>query len=204
MFGIGLSGLLGKAYIGMPLPCKFSAVSVPYLCKIPILGPSLFSRDPLLYLSVPVTIFLWFLLFKTRWGISIRSVGENPAASDAMGVKVYRVQYLCVITGGLLSGFAGAYLSLAYIPSWIEGMVGGGMDCYRVDDICRLESHQGIYWRLSFWRHLCLAVSLTAVGHIAKYPYDAPIHNHPLCPVSRSERVAEEKDGITGFSWCGL
>lgn len=125
MFGIGLSGLLGKAYIGMPLPCKFSTVSVPCLCKIPILGPSLFSRDPLLYLSVPLTVFLWFLLYKTRWGISIRSVGENPAASDAMGVNVYRVQYLCVIAGGFLSGFAGAYLSLAYIPSWIEGMVGG-------------------------------------------------------------------------------
>src|SRR4030067_3825834 len=97
-------------------------------------------------------------------------------------------------------------ISIPCVYSVMDRGDGGreGMDYYRVDDIRRLESYKGIYWRLSFWRHLCLAVSLTAVGHIAKYPYDASLHNHPLCPVSWGKRVAEEEDGITGFSWCGL
>jgi simple sugar transport system permease protein len=68
---------------------------------------------------------LWFILFKTRWGINVRSVGENPQAADAQGIDVGMIRYISTFIGGCFSGFAGAYLTLAYMPIWIEGMTGG-------------------------------------------------------------------------------
>ena len=123
--GIGLSGLLGKSFIGLPLAQKFSSVPVPLFSRIPVLGDIFFNRDPLFYLSVILGLLLWGLLYKTRWGLIIRSVGENPLASETMGIHVQKVRYSCVVLGGALAGLAGAYLSLAYIPSWIEGMTAG-------------------------------------------------------------------------------
>ncbi|MCI4462891.1 MAG: ABC transporter permease [Caldisericum sp.] len=125
MIGSGLAGMLGKNYIGVPLPTRFSEVAIPWLSKIPFIGPILFNRDPLFYTGIILAVLAWFILFKTRWGINIRSVGENPKAADALGINVGLVKYLSTFTGGCFAGFAGAYLTLAYMPSWIEGMTGG-------------------------------------------------------------------------------
>jgi len=125
MFGLGMSGLLGKAYVGIPLLCPLRSVSVPVLSTIPALGPLLFQHDQLVYLSIALVPLLWLILFKTRVGINIRSVGENPATADALGVNVYRVRYFCVLLGGVLAGLGGAYLSVAYRPAWTEGMTAG-------------------------------------------------------------------------------
>jgi len=125
MFGLGMSGLVGKRYVGIPLPCRLRVAPIPWLKEIPFLGPILFQHDPLVYLSVLLVPLLWFVLFKTRAGISIRSVGEAPATADALGVNVYLVRYLCVSLGGVLAGLGGAYLSLKYAPAWIEGMTAG-------------------------------------------------------------------------------
>jgi simple sugar transport system permease protein len=125
MIGSGLAGMLGKNYIGVPLPTRFSEVAIPWLSKIPFIGPILFNRDPLFYTGIILAVLAWFILFKTRWGINIRSVGENPKAADALGINVGLVKYLSTFIGGCFAGFAGAYLTLAYMPSWIEGMTGG-------------------------------------------------------------------------------
>ena len=125
MFGLGMSGMLGKRYIGTPLPCRLRVAPIPLLKEIPFLGPILFQHDPLVYLSVLLVPLLWFVLFKTRAGISIRSVGEAPATADALGVNVFLVRYLCVFLGGVLAGLGGAYLSVVYVPAWIEGMTAG-------------------------------------------------------------------------------
>lgn len=125
MFGLGMSGMLGKRYIGTPLPYRLRVAPIPLLKEIPFLGPILFQHDPLVYLSVLLVPLLWFMLFKTRAGISIRSVGEAPATADALGVNVFLVRYLCVFLGGVLAGLGGAYLSVVYAPAWIEGMTAG-------------------------------------------------------------------------------
>jgi general nucleoside transport system permease protein len=125
MFGLGLSGMLGQSFVGIPLQNKFTEIEVPFLSHIPILGQSLFFKDPIFYLSLIICVVLWFVLYKTRWGIEIRSVGENPIAANAMGINVSKIQYICVLIGGFLSGAAGAYISLVYLPTWIEGMTGG-------------------------------------------------------------------------------
>lgn len=127
MFGTGLSGLIGRRFIGVPLPAsaKLSGVHIPVLSDIPVLGPLLFRFDPFAYMAMLLVPIMWFILYKTSLGISIRSVGEDPATADAMGVNVFAIRYLCTFIGGVLAGVAGAYLSIVYTPSWIEGMTAG-------------------------------------------------------------------------------
>ncbi len=106
MLGIGLAGLLGKPYEGTPL-----ANTLP---------ESWFIVAALLLASI-----LWFFLQHTYWGLLLRSCGENPETADAMGINVYAVRYSAVIFGGVMAGLAGAFLSLAYRPSWADGITSG-------------------------------------------------------------------------------
>ncbi|MCS7240169.1 MAG: ABC transporter permease [Candidatus Bipolaricaulota bacterium] len=126
MFGLGLAGLLGRGWEGKPLGKPLPTLAIPGLSQIPVLGPMLFQDQTILtYLGIVFAVILWALLFHTRWGIAIRSVGENPATADSLGINVTRVRYLCVVFGGLLAGVGGGYLSVAYRPSWTEGMSAG-------------------------------------------------------------------------------
>lgn len=124
ILGLGLSGFLGKPMIGMTAP-RLASFPIPILAEIPIVGPILFSQDVLVYTSILSALVLWFVLFKTRPGLNARSVGENPAMADSLGLNVYRTRYVCVLLGGVMAGLAGAYLSLMYTPLWIEGMTAG-------------------------------------------------------------------------------
>jgi len=126
LFGLGLTGVLGRGWEGQPLRVSLTEFNIPYLKEIPILGPIVFvEQNVLVYIGISLAMILWFLLFKTSWGITIRSVGEDPATADALGINVPLVRYLCVILGGILAGMGGAYLSIVYRPSWTEGMTSG-------------------------------------------------------------------------------
>jgi len=125
MLGLGLSSIIGRIFIGIPLPSSITPIEIPILSKVPIIGQALFSHDPLVYFSMLLAPIMWFVLYKTRIGIKIRAVGENPAAADAAGINVYMIRYICVFIGGLLSGLAGAYLSESYTPAWIENLTAG-------------------------------------------------------------------------------
>jgi simple sugar transport system permease protein len=124
-FGLGLSGVLGRGWEGKPLEASLQRFELPLLESLPILGPVLSGQYVLVYIGIALAVILWFILFKTRWGITIRSVGEDPAAADTLGVNIGLVRYLCVGLGGILAGIGGAYLSIAYRPSWTEGMTAG-------------------------------------------------------------------------------
>ena len=125
IFGTGLSGYLGKAYVGMRLDNPFVKLPVPGLSNIPILGPVLFNHDPLVYISYILIIVAALYIYKTRAGLFLRALGENPAAVDAVGVNVFTRRYLYTVIGGALAGLGGAYLSLAYAPCWLENMTAG-------------------------------------------------------------------------------
>lgn len=125
LFGGGLSGYLGKSYIGMPAPQTFGVQAVPGLGGIPVIGPVLFEHDVLVYISYFLPPLLWLFLQRTRPGLYLRALGENPAAADALGIHVFLLRYLYVCVGGMLCGAGGAYLSLAYAPSWLENMTAG-------------------------------------------------------------------------------
>ncbi len=124
IFGTGLSASLGRTFVGIPAPV-FQTTPLPVLRHIPVLGPILFQQDPLVYLSYVIVPAAWYVLYRTRWGLNIRAVGESPEAADAMGVDVARVRYACVVIGGILAGLGGAFLSTAYTGMWIENMTAG-------------------------------------------------------------------------------
>ncbi len=125
MLGLGLSGMLGKPYVGKPLSIKMEDWNIPYLSDIPYLGNILFSQSPFFYLAVILALIAWFFLERTRLGIQVRSTGENPKATETQGVNVSRLRYLSVLIGGGFSALAGAHLSISYSRSWIEGMTSG-------------------------------------------------------------------------------
>jgi simple sugar transport system permease protein len=126
IFGLGLSGLLGREWVGQPLANSMTFVTVPILSKVPLLGPALFTDQYLLtYAGLLAAALLWFVLHYTRLGMTIRTVGEAPVAADVAGVNVMAVRYGAVVFGGIMAGIAGAYLSIAYRPSWGEGMTNG-------------------------------------------------------------------------------
>ncbi|MBU8910094.1 MAG: ABC transporter permease [Desulfobacterales bacterium] len=125
MLGLGLSGMLGKPYVGKPLAIKMEDLSIPWLSDIPWLGKILFIQSPFFYLAIVLAFVSWFFLERTRLGIQIRSTGENPKAAETQGVNVFRLRYLSVIIGGGFSALAGAHLSISYSKSWIEGMTAG-------------------------------------------------------------------------------
>lgn len=125
MLGLGVSGLVGKPYVGKPLAVKFNVVAVPLLSDIPFVGPVFFNQSPFFYMAIVLAVAAWFVLKHTKLGIRIRSAGENPKATETQGVSVSLIRYACVIIGGGFSGMAGANLSISYSKSWIEGMTAG-------------------------------------------------------------------------------
>ena len=126
MLGLGLSGMFGRGLEGKPLPVTIPKITISGLSRIPVLGPIFFEEQNLIvYLSILLVPLLWYVLYRTRIGITIRSVGESPATADSLGINVDRVRYMCVLLGGVLAGMAGGYLSVAYRPAWTEGMTAG-------------------------------------------------------------------------------
>ena len=125
MLGLGISGLVGKPYVGKPLAVKMQTFPIPVLSDIPFAGPIFFDQSPFFYMAIFLAIGVWFTLEHTRIGIKIRSTGENPKATEAQGVHVSLIRYACVLAGGAFSGMAGAHLSTSYSKSWIEGMTAG-------------------------------------------------------------------------------
>ena len=98
---------------------------VPLLADIPVLGAALFRHHPMVYVCVGLTLGLIWFLWRTRAGLVLRSVGESPESAHALGYPVRRIRFLAVIAGGALCGLAGAYVSTAYTPLWVEGMIAG-------------------------------------------------------------------------------
>jgi general nucleoside transport system permease protein len=126
LIGTGLANTIGRNYSGTPSAATFDHVDVPLLSDIPIIGPALFSQNVLLYLIYFILpIGLSYLLFRTRHGLNVRAVGENPAAADAAGIPVGLIRFVYVVAGSALCGGAGAYLTLAFVPAWSDGMIAG-------------------------------------------------------------------------------
>lgn len=124
IFGVGLSSFVGTAWVGKPLT-GFEPVAIPLLSDLPIIGHMLFNQDVLVYLSFVLFGLIAWVLLKSRIGLVLQAVGENPDAASAMGLPVLRVRTLAVMFGGAMAGLAGGYLSLAYTPMWADNMTAG-------------------------------------------------------------------------------
>ena len=132
LFGSGFASFLGQRLgpatnnfrlMGLKA-AKFTPTPIDALAEIPILG-ALFKQDILtyaVYLLIPLS---WFFLYKTRPGLWLRSIGEDPQTADAMGIDVMKTKYFYTILGGALIALGGAHLSLSYTPGWSENITGG-------------------------------------------------------------------------------
>ena len=123
VFGIGLSAFAGRSFAGLPIE-GVPALSIPVLGSIPVVG-ELFHFDIMVYGSIAAYFAVNAFLKHTRAGLRLRAVGESPAVAHAVGQPVIRIRYLAVMFGGAMSGIAGAYLSTAVTPMWVEGMTAG-------------------------------------------------------------------------------
>jgi ABC-type uncharacterized transport system permease subunit len=103
----------------------FPAIKIPVLGEIPIIGPMFFNQTVIVYGMYLLVGTVTYALFRTRWGLRTRSVGENPKAADSLGVSVAKVRYLAVVYGGMVGGFAGAWFTLGTVGRFDEGLTGG-------------------------------------------------------------------------------
>ena len=124
--GVGLANQLGNGRQGSPVAHVFEPVDPPFLGDLGDVGEALFVHDLVVYLTYLVLpAVAWFVLFRTRHGMNMRSVGENPAAADAAGISVTGMRMGYAVLGAALSGAGGAYLMLAFTPVWAENVARG-------------------------------------------------------------------------------
>ncbi len=116
--GTGLSSILGAPYVGLRVPAPATMV-------VPVLQRISGQQVILVLLGLVFAPLVWFFVNRTRPGLNLRSVGEYPSAANSLGISVYRTRYLYVAVGGLLSGFAGATMSLITDPGWVDGKTSG-------------------------------------------------------------------------------
>jgi ABC-type uncharacterized transport system permease subunit len=121
---LGITSFYGSDYVGQSIH-SFTKWDVPFLSDIPWAGQILFQNDPLIYVSYLAVPLVWFVLFRTRAGLLVRTAGERSDSLTVNGYSVLRVRSAAVIVGGFLSGLGGAHLSIAYADAWFENMIVG-------------------------------------------------------------------------------
>lgn len=126
LFGLGFSEVLFQRFIGTPKSVEgFQRLDIPVLSNIPVLGDVFFSHNLLVYVAFALVPLSAFIFNRTKFGLNIRAVGQNPTAADAMGVSVARVRYTTVMIGGALAGLAGASLSIALLKVFQQNLTSG-------------------------------------------------------------------------------
>jgi len=123
-FGFGLSALIGNPYVGKSIHA-LPRFEFPGLSQLPTLYSSLFKFDILIILVIPIAFLVWWILFKTKWGLGARAVGENADIAYASGRNPRLIQYQSLVLGGMLAGLGAAHIAIAYAMNWTEYMTGG-------------------------------------------------------------------------------
>jgi simple sugar transport system permease protein len=121
---LGLTSLFGSGYVGKQIHA-LNPIAIPGLSAVPVLGPVLFRQDALTYLSYLTAPAMWWLMYRSRPGLLLRTAGERAEVLTVHGYRTPVVRYAAVVAGGVLSGIGGAHLSIAYAQSWFENMIVG-------------------------------------------------------------------------------
>jgi ABC-type uncharacterized transport system permease subunit len=129
IFALGLTSYLGARvlveYQDLNQPGSFRAVGIPLLEDLPLVGPILFDNTIYVYAMFALVAGLTYALFRTRWGLRVRAVGEHPRAADTVGINVLRTRYRSVILGGAVAGLAGTWFTLDAVSGFEENMTAG-------------------------------------------------------------------------------
>ncbi len=123
-FALGFTALVGRPYVSKQIG-GFDVLPIPFLSDLPFIGPVLFKHDILTYIAYLLVPVVWFVLYRTRWGLALRAVGESRVVAFSTGRNPVLIAYIAVFISGLMGGFGGAQLSLAYTHFWVEGMTNG-------------------------------------------------------------------------------
>lgn len=140
IFGVGLANVIGGqnfideagrtvslSMVALPesVVMPLRSINIPFLTNIPIIGKMIFNQSIYAHFALVIAIISYLYIAKTRFGLNMRAVGENPAAADASGIRVSLYKYIHVIAGGMLCGLGGGYLSLVFVPKWTDDMTAG-------------------------------------------------------------------------------
>ncbi len=127
MVGLGLTGFLYRTlYTSVVQGIKaFPPINIPGLSDLPFIGEVLFQHSILVYGTLVLVVLAGFVLYRTAFGLAVRSVGEHPRAADTVGINVALTRYACCIIGGALAGAGGAFLTIAHTNQFVEGIVSG-------------------------------------------------------------------------------
>ena len=129
LLALGLTSYLAAQiladYPDLNQPPSFRPFGIPLLDRLPVLGPVLFDNTIYVYLMFVLVGVLWWALFRTRWGLRVRAVGEHPRAADTVGIKVLRTRYRAVILGGIVAGLGGTWFTLDATGTFTENMTAG-------------------------------------------------------------------------------
>lgn len=123
ILGEGLSALFGKSYESQTVK-GLSKIDLPWLSEIPVVG-GIFRQDIVVWLALVATFAIWLTMRRSKIGLILRAVGENPKAARAIGYPVIGIRFAAVAFGGLMAGIAGAYAATVYTPLWADGMIAG-------------------------------------------------------------------------------
>jgi len=172
LFGIGLSNFLGRPLIGK-VSLKFEPLALFPLDRIPIVGTVLFNHPALVYPAYGLVPLAFFILYRTRHGLQLRAIGENPVAADTVGISVSGLRYLYTFVGGALAGLGGAYLSLSYTPGWKEQMTGGqgwiaiALVIFAMWDPVKAVAGALLFGFINAFQFYCQAAGLTVIPSYA-------------------------------------
>ena len=130
LLALGLTGFLYDAVMAPNSNAynnvgTLSAINIPVLGNIPVIGPLLFDQNIVVYMTYVLIFAFDIVLFCTRWGLRTRAVGEHPKAADTVGINVRRTRYINVLVGGMLAGLAGASLTIGQSSGFVKNMTGG-------------------------------------------------------------------------------
>lgn len=163
-FGMGISAMVGRAYVGSGV-AGLARYQIPGVTVFPWVTRTMFNYDLVVYLAVPVAVLVWWALYRTRWGLSLRAVGENPSAAFAAGRRIGALKYQAALTCGFLAGLAGAHLSVALARTWTEGMTGGrGFVAVALVIFSKWHPLRAIVGALLFGGAVTLQLQLQAMG----------------------------------------
>ena len=172
LFGIGLSNFLGRPLIGK-VSLQFEPLRIFPLDEIPGFGDVFFNHVALVYPAYVLVPVAYCFLYRTRYGLQLRSVGENPSAADTVGIPVSGLRYLYTFVGGVLAGLGGAYLSLGYTPGWKEQMTGGqgwiaiALVIFAMWDPLRAMAGALLFGFINAFQFYCQAAGLTLIPSYA-------------------------------------
>lgn len=129
IFALGITAFLGARVLSefqeLNQPGTFPSIGIPLLEDLPLVGPVLFDNNVIVYLMFALVFGINWALFRTRWGLRTRAVGEHPKAADTVGVDVLRLRFWNVVAGGVLAALAGVFLTLGSVGRFEEGMSAG-------------------------------------------------------------------------------